>query len=188
MLTNYATKSWQKKLKKLKGTKKAFKKLKATKKKFRKHYSAAWRREAGTTNPKGTARKTKAIGMDSRPSRKQMFSCNQIETILTAATAMVKAAKRSWEPVSQARNHVQSKAREAFEEAAYRLKEKPSHVSTLLTLKRRRHAVGTHWFTRVVHQDFDVSKGVKNRIRAAYNNLYAQVLECEIERKNRNRN
>jgi len=108
-----------------------------------------------------------------------MFSCSQVETILEKATGLVKKTWRSWVPVSKARNHVQSKAREAFEEAAYRSKIRPSHVKCPL----KRQTVKTHWFTRVANQDFEVSTGVKRSMRALYNKLTKAILECERKYK-----
>ena len=174
MRINYATKKWQKKMKNLKGSRKAFKKLKV-----RKNYSAAWRRAAGTKSKPG--RKTKTVSMGSKPSRKQMFSCNQVEDILEAAAKLVKRTWRSWVPVSKAPNHVQSKAREAFEQAAFKGKVKPAHMKVPL----KRTSVKTHWFKKVVNQSFDVSVAVKRRMKSLYNNLTKEVLQCERKWKNR---
>jgi hypothetical protein len=191
---NYSTAKWQTRFKNLAkaGGKGAHKTL------DRPAYSAFWRRfprsawklenkrkkrgrKRNMKRRKG--RRTRVTETTATPSWKQLYAFTEINTILQKAQAMVRANLKKWAPVSRNPNHIQARAREAFDEAAYQEAINPSHLKARLP---KRYAVSNTWFAQVVNQSFmskgnpkPMGKNMKKDMKRLYNELKAVVEEAE---------
>ena len=79
--------------------------------------------------------KSEVLPEHARPGRRPLYSVKQLERILERAKNLIAGPRnkrrttvKAWHPVSKAPKHLSAVAREAFAEAAWRLRIRPAHL------------------------------------------------------------
>ena len=173
----YDSPKWQKKFRDLaaKGGKNALKELgRSAYVAFRRRFDAEKWKTNKRRGPKGILPET------ARPGRRQLYTNPQIIRIMKKAKGMVSRrgaeTVRRWHPVSKALNHLKGLAREAFAEAAWRLRETPAHLKALA----KPYEPSRVWFKKVTTANFKAAKHVRETMKTCWKELKDAIETNEV--------